>query len=177
MTSLLSAVQTALNTNTNINLEVLEQLEIARDLIGTRQAAQTLSGKLLHLVPRLVKEHTVEVSFKDSREQDVVVDKELNDIMWVIALQTTLQNGHATTAGLVGLFQQWAKEHKGANWEAKSVRPIAKRFINEMVHQHLIQSEITVVSDDKLGQLRVRKLTDAQQQEVVDMVEELRLNA
>ena len=101
MSTLTASIQTALNTPANINTEVEQQLEIARDAIGTFQAAQTLTNRMITLVPRLVKSKDVLVSFKDDRDELITVNKDLNDIMWLIALQSTLESGTSTTAGLI----------------------------------------------------------------------------
>jgi len=177
MNTLINSIQTALNINTSIDIEVATQLDEARQLIGTRQAAQAMTNKTLHLVPRLVKEHAVSVSFTNSREQVEVVTKDLNDIMWLITLQSTYETGFVAKAGLVKLFQNWAKENTtGGVWEYKAVEPIAKRFVKELVNLHVVCNDLTVITH-KEQVMRVRKLTPNNNQEVLDTVEELRLNA
>jgi hypothetical protein len=106
--NVLNSVRTALNTNTSLTTEINTQLEIARDSIGDMQAAQKLVNQMIGLVPRLVLDKDVNVSFTGDRDELITVSKDLNDIMWLIALQSTLQNGTATTSGLVSLFAAWA---------------------------------------------------------------------
>ncbi len=173
MTTLINSIQTALNTPSNINTEVQAQLEVAREAIGNYQAAQTLTNKMITLVPRLVKEKDVLVTFKDDRDELTSVNKDLNDIMWLITMQSTLESGTATTAGLIALFKQWAKQEMKADWSDDSIAPMAKRFIKEMINQGILKFKQE--AREVAGQMRkVYVLTDAMEQELIDTVEELR---
>jgi hypothetical protein len=173
MTTLTSSIQIALNTPSNINTEVSAQLAEARDLIGNYQAAQSLTNRLITLVPRMVKAKDVQVTFKDDRDELTTVSKDLNDIMWLITLQSTLESGTATTAGLVALFKQWAKNEMKATWSDASLIPIAKRFIRELMNQGIISPKQE--AREIAGQIRkVFVLTDAMVVEVSDTVDTLR---
>jgi len=173
MSTLTTSIQTALNTPANINTEVEQQLEIARDAIGTFQAAQTLTNRMITLVPRLVKSKDVLVSFKDDRDELITVNKDLNDIMWLIALQSTLESGTSTTAGLIALFKQWALNEMKADWSDESLAPMAKRFIRELINQGVLQFKQQAREVD--GQIRkVYVLTEAMNNEIIETVDTLR---
>ncbi len=175
MTTLIKSIQTALNTPFNINVEVQAQIEVARDAIGNYQAAQTLTNKMITLVPRLVKEKDVLVTFKDDRDELTSVNKDLNDIMWLITLQSTLESGTATVSGLIALFKQWAFTEMKAKWSTESIAPMANRFIKEMINQGILKFDQE--AREVNGQIRkVYVLTDAMEQELIDAVEELRIN-
>jgi len=173
MTTLSSSISNALNTQSNINAEVARQLEIAREAIGTYQAAQTLTNRLINLVPRLVLKKEVKVTFKDNRDEMVTVDKDLNDVMWLITLQSTLQSGYTNATGLTSLFQAWAKTEMKAEWTYASVNPIAKRFIKELINLNVIKSTKSAMEHD--GRFsQIHKLTEMQSLEVNEVVDELR---
>ena len=175
--NVLNSVRTALNTNNSLTAEINTQLEIARDAIGNQQAAQKLVNQMISLVPRLVLEKDVTVSFTDARGEVVAVDKDLNDIMWLIALQSTLESGTVMLTSLVGLYASWAKAEMNATWTYEAVAPIAKRFITEMINQNVISSKM-VAREVTAGKIRkVHVLTDAMALEVNDMVDELRAAA
>ena len=171
--NILTAVQSALNTPSHLDLEVAGQLELARERIGNQQAAQKLVNQMIGLVPRLVLDKEVNVSFTGQRDELLTVSKDLNDIMWLITLQSTLQNGTATTSGLVSLFAAWAKAEMNAVWSKESITPIAKRFIKEMINLNVISSKMEAREMD-LGIRKVYILSPATSLEVSDMVDELR---
>ena len=172
--NLLTSVQTALNTtSTSIQTEVNLQVAIARDSIGVTQAAQALSNQMISLLPRVVLNKDVSISFKDNRDEYVSVQKDLNDIMWLIALQSTLQTGSVSITGLVALYAAWAKAEMSAEWSYDSIAPISKRFITSMINEGIISSKMQ--AREIAGQTRkVFVLTPATELEMTDMVEELR---
>jgi len=172
--NVLNSVRTALNTNTSLTTEINTQLEIARDSIGDMQAAQKLVNQMIGLVPRLVLEKDVAVSFTGGRGELITVDKDLNDIMWLIALQSTLETGTVTILGLTALFAAWAKTEMKAVWSTESLKPITTRFVTEMIRQGVIASKMVAreVSEGKIRKVYI--LTEATALEVSDMVEELR---
>ena len=172
--NILNSIQTALNTPSNIQTEVDVQLSEARELIGTWQAAQALTSKLINIVPRLVNARKVGINFKDDRDNEVTVDKDLNDIMWLIALQSTLESGSVTTQGLVALFKQFAdKELTGVTTTAEGWYKISARFTRELINIGLVQNVRSLVEIG--GELRkVHKLTKAMMVEMQDATEELR---
>ncbi len=171
--NILNAVQSALNTPSSLDLEIAGQLELARERIGTQQAAQKLVNQMIGLVPRLVLDKDVNVSFTGDRDELITVSKDLNDIMWLIALQSTLQNGTATTSGLVSLFAAWALAEMKAVWSSESITPIAKRFIKEMINQNVLSSKMEA-RELTTGIRKVYVLSPATALEVSDMVDELR---
>ena len=171
--NVLTSVQKALNTPSNINTEVQAQLEAARDQIGTYQAAQALTNRFITLVPRLVKEKEVYVSFTGERGDKLEVAKDLNDIMWLITLQSTLESGTATTSGLVSLIKQWAQNEMKVSWSDDSLVPICKRFVNEMVNQGILAFKLK--AREIAGQIRkVHVLTESMETEIQDTVDVLR---
>ena len=171
--NILNAVQSALNTPSSLDLEIAGQLELARERIGTQQAAQKLVNQMVGLVPRLILDKDVNVSFTGDRDELITVSKDLNDIMWLIALQSTLQNGTATTSGLVSLFAAWALAEMKAVWSSESITPIAKRFIKEMINQNVLSSKMEA-RELTTGIRKVYVLSPATTLEVSDMVDELR---
>ena len=171
--NILHAVQSALNTPSNLDLEIAGQLQLAADRIGTQQAAQKLVNQMIGLVPRLVLDKDVSVTFVGERDEVVTVSKDLNDIMWLIALQSTLQNGTATTSGLVSLFSAWALAEMKAVWSPESLLPISKRFIKELINQGVLSSKMEA-RELTTGIRKVYVLTPATVLEVQDMVAELR---
>tara|TARA_R110002167_G_scaffold261773_2_gene468362 strand:+ start:341 stop:2374 length:2034 start_codon:yes stop_codon:yes gene_type:complete len=171
--NILNAVQSALNTPSSLDLEIAGQLELARERIGNQQAAQKLVNQMVGLVPRLILDKDVNVSFTGDRDELITVSKDLNDIMWLIALQSTLQNGTATTSGLVSLFAAWALAEMKAVWSSESITPIAKRFIKEMINQNVLSSKMEA-RELTTGIRKVYVLSPATTLEVSDMVDELR---
>jgi hypothetical protein len=171
--NILNAVQSALNTPSSLDLEIAGQLELARERIGTQQAAQKLVNQMIGLMPRLVLEKDVNVTFVGDRDELITVSKDLNDIMWLIALQSTLQNGTATTSGLVSLFSAWALTEMKAVWSPESLLPISKRFIKELINQSVLSSKMEA-RELTTGIRKVYVLTPATVLEVQDMVAELR---
>jgi hypothetical protein len=142
--NLVQSIQTELN-NTSINQEVTAQRQEAKDRIGAWQGAQAMVNAMLHLMPVLVGGE-VTIKYNDDRGNESFKSESKNDILWLIALQSTLESGFITKAGLVALFQQWAKDHANTNWSDNSCRTVVAGFVLNMQKHCVINYTATKMS-------------------------------
>ncbi len=128
-----NAIQSLKSTENNMTIqqEVTQQRTIAKDLLNTREAAQAYVNKLIDKLPEMVGGE-VRIPYIDSRGKEASKYESKNDILWLIALQTTFENGYATKAGIASLFQSWCKENTNKEWAHESALNVASGYVEAM---------------------------------------------
>ena len=132
-TIILNAI-TQLNTATStmsIEDEVSQQRIIAKESITTFQAAQEYMNRCIDKLPMMVGGEVL-IPFIDERGNEDKKYESKNDILWLIALQTTFENGYATSTGIAALFQQWCKDNTNTEWPQESALNVANGYVAAM---------------------------------------------
>ena len=126
----------------SINLEVASLRDEANNRIGVREIARSFINKHLPDFPMIVKGTHV-VSYIDARDEPRVKEQDKNLSLWLVTLQTTLEQGYTSPRALGQTFVNWAKDALDVEWELESAKRNAEVFIKVMQQNSMVSREET----------------------------------
>tara|TARA_R110002020_G_scaffold36419_2_gene109495 strand:+ start:349 stop:2394 length:2046 start_codon:yes stop_codon:yes gene_type:complete len=165
---------------TDITTEVSQLRDEANNRIGAREVARSMINQFLPEFPMIVKgEHLV--TYVDDRGEERVKSQDKNLSLWLVALQTTLEQGYTSPRALGQTFVNWAKDALEVEWDLDSAVRNATVFIKVMQRNSMVCVEETFrefsTEDGNKITAKVFDLTVACQQAIAGETETMRENS